>query len=422
MRLAPHNCYDSYMSSIDSLTKIEARRLFLQRQGLLPQTSLGRGPVGVQQAIEQLGYVQIDTISVVDRAHHHALQARVPHYQPTMLDKLQSRDRTIFEYWSHAAAYLPMKHYRYYLPLMQGYARHRKHDKVMAKHILARIRAEGPLQARDFEAPAGKQTSGWWDWKPAKQVLEHLFLSGELMISERRGFQKVYDLTERVLPSDIDTRTPDVAAWTRFHLLNTVQALGVGSLRDLTYARSTVRRFAGAEFTPNYAEGLQSLLEAGELVQVNVDDLSCVTTPGALGALPKRISRSRVRLLSPFDNLVINRKRTLFLFGFDYQLECYVPEPKRRFGYFCLPLLWGDALIGRLDCKVVRKTHCLQLRHLQIEPHIALTETLLCALTQGIEDFAAAQASQSITISRVSPQDLQQRLPGHWQRVPVTRA
>ncbi len=137
-----------------------------------------------------------------------------------MLDTLQSEQRTVFEYWSHAAAYLPMKHYRYFLPLMQGYARHRTHDKKMAQHIVGRIRADGPLQARDFEARPGKRASGWWDWKPAKHVLEHLFLSGELMISERRGFRKVYDLTERVLPSDVDTRTPDVASWTRVHLLS----------------------------------------------------------------------------------------------------------------------------------------------------------------------------------------------------------
>jgi hypothetical protein len=406
------------MPSIDSLTKTQARRLFLQHQGLLPQVSFGQGIVGVQQTIDQLGYIQIDTISVVDRAHHHTLKARVPNYQPTLLNKLQSVDRTAFEYWAHAAAYLPMHHYRYYLPLMQGYQRHRTHDKKMVQYILARISAEGPLQAKDFEAPAGKPSSGWWDWKPAKHALEHLFLSGELMISERRGFQKVYDLRERVLPDCVDTRTPDNTSWTRFHLIKAVQALGVGSLNDLTYARSTVRRFAGAEFKPNYASGLQTLLESGELVQVNVAGLSCVTTPSALSGGPKRINRSRVRFLSPFDNLVINRKRTAFLFGFDYQLECYVPEAKRQFGYFCLPMLWGDALIGRLDCKVDRKSHCLQLRHLQLEPHVGLTDGLIAALVLGINDFATAQACDTTTIARVSPQTLQQRLPSEWLRAP----
>lgn len=405
------------MSSIDSLPKIQARRLFLQKQGLLPQASFGRGLVGVQQTIEQLSYVQIDTISVVDRAHHHALLSRVPDYQPAMLDTLQSEQRTVFEYWSHAAAYLPMKHYRYFLPLMQGYARHRTHDKKMAQHIVGRIRADGPLQARDFEAQPGKRASGWWDWKPAKHVLEHLFLSGELMISERRGFRKVYDLTERVLPSDVDTRTPDVASWTRFHLLNAARALGVATLSDLTYARNSVRRFAGADFTPNYVSGLQNLLDAGELVPVDVDGVRYVTTPGALSALPKRVDRSRIRLLSPFDNLVINRKRTQFLFEFDYLLECYVPQAKRRFGYFCLPLLWGDALIGRLDSKVERKIHCLQLRHLQIEPHIKLTDGLVAALISGIKDFATAQACQTTTIARVTPKALLKRLPDDWQRL-----
>jgi uncharacterized protein YcaQ len=403
------------MPSIDSLPKAQAIRLFLQHQGLL-RASFGRGPAGVQQTIEQLGYVQIDTISVVDRAHHHALKSRIPNYQPAMLDKLQSSDRTVFEYWAHAAAYLPMKHYRYYLPLMEGYQRYRKHDKKMAQHILARIRTDGPLQAKDFDAPLGKRASGWWDWKPAKHVLEHLFLSGELMISKRRGFQKVYDLRERVLPGDIDTRVPDIASWARFQLTNAIKALGVASMSDLTYAHSAARRFAGAEFTPDYPTALQTLVESGEFVQVDVDGLNCVTTPSALSALPKRINRSRVQLLSPFDNLVINRKRTQFLFGFDYKLECYVPEPKRRFGYFCLPLLWGDALIGRLDCKVERQTHCLQLRHLQIEPHIALTDALIAALIRGVDDFATAQACETTTVGRVSPQALLPRLPDSWQR------
>ena len=192
--------------SIDHL-----RRIALEAQGLTRSSPFGRGTGGAERALEQLGYVQIDTISVVSRAHHHTLYNRIPGYQPKLLDKLVA-ERRAFEYWFHAAAYLPMRDYRYALPRMRRFKRGemrwmRSRDQKLMDQVLDRIRFDGPLRARDFEDPSHKH-GGWWDWKPAKRALEQLFMQGDLMVAAREGFQKTYDLPERVLPAGVDTRIP----------------------------------------------------------------------------------------------------------------------------------------------------------------------------------------------------------------------
>jgi uncharacterized protein YcaQ len=397
-----------------TLTRQNARRLFLQCQGLTQSTAFGRGKGAVLRAIQQLGYVQIDTISVVDRAHHHVLATRIGNYTPTMLHALQAKDRQVFEYWSHAAAYLPMDDYRYYRPMMEGFGQRRSFDKALTSQIMDRIRLDGPLQSRDFEHANDRKGNGWWDWKPAKQALEHLFLSGELMISERAGFQKVYDLAERVLPAHVATQAPDAAEWARFSLLKNLGAVGIGNLADLTYARSTVRRFVSTDFVPDYAAALQALLHSNTIQQVEVEGVTCYALPHVLATLQQpgaiRLNRRRVQFLSPFDNLVINRKRMLSLFGLDYQLECYVPAPKRQYGYFCLPMLWGDVLLGRLDCKAERKTRTLQVRYLQLEPGQRVSAALIAALALGLRQFADQQQCDDIKLEQLSPATLRAAL------------
>ena len=182
------------------LTQSEARKLFLKQQGLLRDNEFGRGKNATNRVIQRLSYVQIDTISVIRRAHEHVLYNRVPNYSLKHLEKLV-QEREIFEYWSHAAAFLPFKDFRYSLPVMKGFRNARQCDNKIKSEVLARIRAEGPLQSRDFEDTSSKKRSGWWEWKPSKRVLEHLFFSGELMVTRREGFQKVFDLTEDFLPS-----------------------------------------------------------------------------------------------------------------------------------------------------------------------------------------------------------------------------
>lgn len=377
----------------------DARRVGLHRQGLLKPESFGRGKNAVARVISHLGYVQIDTISVVDRAHHHVLKTRVQNYSEQMLDHLVQRDRKVFEYWSHAAAYLPLAEYRFYLPMMDRFQRSREQDldKKLAADVIARIKDEGPLQARDFNSPNASRSDGWWDWKPAKRTLEHLFLAGRLMISRRAGFQKVYDLAENVLPGEIDTTMPSSEEWHRFLTLRVVRGYGIATATNVTSACRTVGQFVKQPLREGVLAAIDRLVSENHLEPLRCGEQTWYTLPGALDELPSRLPRREIRFLSPFDHAVIDRKRTLDLFGFDYQIECYVPEAKRKFGYFCLPILWGDELIGRMDAKAVRADARFDVRGLFLEPHVTLDDRLEEALTEGIQRLAHAHGCDAVT-------------------------
>ena len=189
------------------------RRLALSTQGLLQAQPFGHGLDGARKAINQIGYVQIDTISVVERAHHHVLHSRVPKFEPAMTNQLLLNG-DIFEYWTHAAAFIPISDFRFSLPYKHAIKSGQTHwfknpDKKLMDELLARIGSDGPLRSRDLEANT-KKRAGWWDWKPAKKALEQLYMQGDLMVSDREGFQKTYDLTERVLPSQMDSKIPSM--------------------------------------------------------------------------------------------------------------------------------------------------------------------------------------------------------------------
>ena len=356
------------------------RRIALNHQGLLQNEHFGRGRKATLRAVEQLGYVQIDTISVVQRAHHHVLWSRVPNYQPKFLDQLVAQ-RQLFEYWSHAAAWMPMRDYRYSLPRMaqmNGERNWFKHcDKKLTREILARIQSEGPLRTRDFEdSREGKKE--WWDWKPAKQALEQLFMQGELMVSAREGFQKVYDLPDRVLPDWVDTRHPHMDEFADYLIDSSLRAHGFASQKSITYLRK-------GEKLRNAVKGqLLGRVEAGQLICLEAQGLYI-----APDLLEQRAPRSfaQVRILSPFDNLVIQRQRLRDLFAYDYQIECYVPEDKRQFGYFCLPLLYRDRLVGRIDCKAHRGLQYLQVKSLHLEHRV--DDAFVDAFHDALQGFAA---------------------------------
>ncbi len=348
------------------LLSAKLRRIALNQQGLLKADSFGRGKAATLRAIEHLGYVQIDTISVVERAHHHVLWSRVSNYQPKFLDQLV-KERKVFEYWFHAASWLPMRDYRFALPRMNRQNGERgwfeNCDKKLVAHILQRVREEGPLRARDFE-DTRKGKKQWWDWKPAKQALEQLFMQGELMVSSRQGFQKVYDLPQRVLPDWADTRLPTPDEYAGYLIDTTLRAHGFATQKSMSYLRK------GLALRDAIREQLQVGVDTGALVTITLNDNSQVYADVRL--LEQRAPRSNAvaRILSPFDNTVIQRERGRDLFNFDYQIECYVPQPKRQFGYFCLPILYRDRLVGRIDCKAHRRSQCLEIKSIHIEQDI----------------------------------------------------
>ncbi|MDK1024377.1 MAG: crosslink repair DNA glycosylase YcaQ family protein [Gammaproteobacteria bacterium] len=392
-----------------ALSSRDTRRLFLASQGLLRHNEFGKGKNAVLKAIQQLSYVQIDTISVIERAHNHVLWSRVDNFTQPILDQLQSKHKSVFEYWAHAAAYLPMKDYRFYQPTMQSMAERYPAEKKVKDLVLTRIREEGPLQARDFEDNRHKST-GWWDWKPAKQAMERLFLAGELMIAKREGFQKVYDLKERVLPEDIDTRMPSEKEWQRFQINTMINALGLARIQEICYLRTTTRKLFKHDILPGIKRTIAELNEAGEIIEVSLHGNPYFTTEENLNRIPIRLGRKNARFLSPFDNLVIQRKRTLELFDFDYQLECYLPAHKRTYGYFSLPILWGDELIGRMDAKADRKKREFQIRFLCLNENFRSYDELAQPLSAELIRFAQYNGCDCLNLQRVDPAALKSLL------------
>ncbi|WP_027253999.1 winged helix-turn-helix domain-containing protein [Photobacterium halotolerans] len=383
------------------------RRLALAAQGLLQAQPYGRGLAGARKAINHLGYVQIDTISVVERAHHHVFHARVPNFRPDMTHQLLL-DGDIFEYWTHAAAFIPIEDFRFSLPYKHAIQSGQTHwykerDSKLMTELLARIRAEGPIRSRDVETNSGKR-AGWWDWKPAKKALEQLYMEGELMVSNREGFQKTYDLTERVLPSHVNTHMPSLAEFAAHLLDQQLRCHGFVSLKGLTYLRrnNDLRKAVKALVEEKLAR--QDL----EQVRVSSGEVFVLET----GALERPIPRlnNRMLILSPFDNSVIQRDRLKALFQYDYQIECYVPAAKRKYGYFCLPLLYRGEFIGRMDCKAHRKIGHLEIKSLHIENHRFDQEPLIAAFAAAVAQFCHFQACSTVSLTQAHPKQLESPL------------
>jgi uncharacterized protein YcaQ len=329
--------------------------------------------------------VQIDTISVTERSHHHVLFSRNPRYQQDDIFNLMDQ-RAIFEYWSHAAALLPMDDYRFSLFKKNEYRNGGRHwfdrNPRVERYVMDRIRAEGPLQSKDFETPKN-HNAAWYEWKPAKIALTNLFMDGSLMIANRKNFLKIFDLTERVLPPDLDTRTPSESEYLQYLIQRTIRAHGLVIPEEIAYLRKGIK--------PQLKKVLNELLEAGTLIPLMVEGNSWTyfttkTILERLDTLPR--SSRQVHILNPFDNLLIQRKRVKALFGFDYIIECYVPAPKRVFGYYTLAVLYGDRLVMRFDAKAHRKTGVLIVNGMWYEKGFKPSHHFKRALDKKLMAFA----------------------------------
>ncbi|PCJ31220.1 MAG: hypothetical protein COA90_06915 [Gammaproteobacteria bacterium] len=383
------------------------RRLALSAQGLLQTTPYGVGLAGARQAINHIAYVQIDTISVVERAHHHVLHSRVSKFKPEMTNQMLL-DGDIFEYWTHAAAFLPIADFRFSLPykyaIKSGQTHwYKKPDQKLMAELLERIRLDGPLRSRDLETNT-TQRAGWWDWKPAKKAIEQLYMQGDLMVSDRAGFQKTYDLTEQVLSSNVNALMPSMTEFAEHIVEQQLRCHGLMSLKGLTYQRrnpelrKAVKALVNERLAENTLEQLQ--LSSGEIFIA------------ATGALEQQLPRlnNRMLILSPFDNSVIQRERLKSLFQYAYQLECYVPAAKRQYGYFSLPLLYRGEFIGRMDCKAHRKNSHLEIKALHFEQHSFDEESVIAAFVAAIKPFCEFQNCDSVSLLEVQPKQLTERL------------
>lgn len=389
------------------LELVRLRRLALDAQGLLQDQPYGRGLAGARKAINHIGYVQIDTISVVERAHHHVFHSRVPKFKPAMTNQMLL-DGDIFEYWSHAAAFLPIADYRFSLPYKHAIKSGQTHwnktpDKKLMGELLARVRSAGPIRSRDVETNTTKR-AGWWDWKPAKKALEQLYMEGDLMVSDRKGFQKTYDLTERVLPSHVNSQMPSMEELATHIVEQQLRCHGFASLKGLTYLRRHIELRKAVKDLINERSAQRTL----EQVQVSSGEVFILETGVLERPLPRL--KNRILILSPFDNSVIQRERLKALFQYDYQLECYVPAAKRKYGYFCLPLLFRDEFIGRMDCKSHRKISHLEIKSLYFEQHNFDEELVITAFVDAITQFCHFQNCDSVSLTKAHPKQLNQRL------------
>ena len=396
----------------DHIDPEKLRRIALAHQGLSEHEPFGRGLNATTRAIRHLGYVQIDTISVVPRAHNHTLLTRVPNYKNIHIETLL-KERKVFESRFPVAAFRPIQEFRFTL-LHARKCRSKMPDskdtKTMMKRVLQRIRSDGPLRSRDFQDNT-KKRAGWWDWKPAKNALEQLYFQGDLMIGSRDGFEKSYDLTERVLPSTVDTTEPTIEEFASFLIDTTIRTHGFATYKSFS---------AGGR----YGVPLGSSVKAELKHRTDSGDLICLTTEAGskIWAEPKTIESkiapppNTVRILSPFDNLIIQRERLLELFGFDYQIECYVPEAKRRYGYFCLPILYSDRFIGRMDCKSHREESRFEIKALFLEPSFSSKKAfseIVDPLSIAIVEFARFDKCNDILVTQSSPS---------FARQPLTKA
>lgn len=380
-----------------------ARKMALNQQGLLSsKPRFGRGKAAVLRALEHLGYVQIDAISVIQRAHHHTLWSRIPGYKPQYLLDLLAKDRSIFEYWSHAMSFLPIKDYRFALPVMEKVRQKGKHwydvDHDIKQMVLRTIEDGGPKYARDFETPP-LDSSIMWNWKPAKKALHELFMEGSITVVSRQGFHRKYDLWPRFRPENIDVNPPSYDQYLWHHIKTTCQAHGLATIPEIRYQKF----FSAAELNQVIAEKVK----AKQLVELHLKKHKApyYALPETMEQQPSRVVKN-LHFLSPFDNAVIQRKRLKALFGFDYQTEIYYPVDKRKYGYFSMPILYGTEFIGRMDPKAHREQKHLEIRNLAIEPDVTLDQNLVQKLRLKLMEFAHFNECDYFSISQAHPQHL----------------
>jgi hypothetical protein len=375
----------------------------------------------VLAAIEQVGCVQIDTLQMVARSQYLTLWSRLGTYDPQDFDELLfGTEKKLFEGWQHAACIIPLTEYRYQLPHQRNLREHPTtwysrwmsepgHSETI-QHVRERVRTEGARKISDFER--GNHPRGtWWNWRPAKVGLEHLYASGELMIANRVNFQRVYDLTERVLPKWVDTTEPTAAERDRFWVERGAKALGVCAARhagDYTWMKVTKSRPQVASLLKDGTllpiTGRLANKETAELI-VHRDNLPLLEQ-AADGALPAE----RTTFLSPFDSLWWAMRRDEQFWGFHQSIEAYLPAPKRVYGYFCLPILHKDRLVGRFDPKLDRKTGTLILRALYLEPHIRPTEELVRDVAGALKDFMVFHKAKDLVIEKSQPEEFAKKL------------
>lgn len=385
-----------------TLAPDDVRRITLRAQGFLGAAGR-RGGVGGM--VRRVGAVQLDTISVLARSHELVAYARLGPVGRDRIERAYWHPHTpsAFEYWSHAACILPIEEWPYYAFRRRSFRSRgmRWHDvpERACKEVLSRLSTEGPLTATQL---GGAKAGGpWWDWSEVKIAVEWLLDIGEVVCARRSGWRRIYDLPRRVLPAHLIGAEPSDEECVSHLAAVAGRALGVVTRADLIdYHR--LRNFGAAP--QGHTIGIESAAEAAGLVPVAIDGATPTAAwadPSALAEPPR--GRHRTTLLSPFDSLIWDRKRTQRMFGFDHSLEAYLPKPKRVHGYFAMPLLAGGRLVGRVD--PARRGRTLVARHVSLERAGAIG-----AMAQALREAAEWVGCGGIEVGQVNPPNFSERL------------
>ncbi len=382
-----------------TLTNQEARRLFLAKHGLAGPLKQRLTQASLLESIHGLGFVQVDSISTVERAHHMILHARNHTYRPHRLANLHERDGSVFENWTHDAAYLPTAFYPYWMRVFERRREklhgrfHRYHGPAFAakqQEVLAKITGGGPMMAREFEGKLDPDSEKWgWNWHPSKAALEYLWRTGGLVVKKREGFQKVYDLPERVVPGFAEMQPVSDAALVDWACTAALERLGFATPGELAAFWDVI--------SPAEAAAWCAAQPAGGLVEVVCAAAAADRKDKRAYARPETVEPAHdlapppgaVRVLSPFDPAIRDRKRAEALFGFDYRIEIFVPEAKRKYGYYIFPLLEGERFIGRVDMKRDREADALRVAALWLEPRLKMTPGRTAKLEKALAEVAA---------------------------------
>lgn len=387
------------------LTLSAARHLHLAAQGLLKRPRRRATQSDILSTIQRMSLLQIDTINVVARSPYLVLFSRLGAYPQSWLEDAL-RDGDLMEYWAHEACFLPrtdfpLVRHRMLSPHNMGW---KYHSAWMDEHadeitsLINHIAENGPVRSADFVHPR-KGASGWWEWKPHKRHLEGLFTAGKVMVVERRNFQRVYDLTHRVMPGWDDAQ----------HALSQADAEAVmleNSARSLGIFRPQWLADYYRLRQPELPALLARWQDAGVVVPVSVEQLGQMWVhtdhlPLLAQAAEGKLNATHSAVLSPFDPVVWDRKRAEQFFDFTYRLECYTPAPKRQFGYFVLPLLHQGKLVGRIDSKMHRKEGVLEIFALYLEDATRISASLEKGIKQALDDFARWQGARRISLQRL---------------------
>jgi uncharacterized protein YcaQ len=392
----------------ESIPASDAARLFLGAQGLLEDPARKATKAELKRTLDTLGFVQLDTINVLARAHDLILRTRLEGYEPGQLQALVEKDKFLFEGFTHDASFIPLRWYAHWKPRfrreearMKAHAWWQHHfrgteGEGVVKAVRRRITEEGPLMSKDFEHP--EKRGPWWGWKPQKAALDFLWRSGELAIPRRVNFHKVYDLAERVLPEAHAAPEPERA-------VHVAWACGEAAARLVIFTPKELAEFFAAIEAAEAKGWCERAVKAGRIEPVRVEDATGGKPQPAFALCDWRARLKQapdapegIRLLAPFDPVVRDRTRCLRRFGFDYRFEAFVPGPKRVHGYFVLPILEGERLIGRLDAKAHRDQGLLEVKGLWWEKGIKPTKARAAALDEALGKLAVFVGAETFSV------------------------